>query len=107
MDGLIVKQPFAEQLVTGKKEMEYRTTPLPKNKTNQEILILTPKKDGCWALGTVFFTSQNRIGYRDYEWIVDFPVKYDGQWQYKQKQGCVTWVKDVEFEKENTIQRKL
>lgn len=97
MDGLIVKQPFAQQLVSGGKKIEYRTNPIPDNKINKEILILTRKSEGCMILGTVFFTNQKWISTRNYEWVVDLPTKYNVLYHYKPKQGCVVWVKDVEI----------
>jgi len=107
MDGLIVKQPYAEQLVSGKKNIEYRTRPIPDNKINKEILILTPKNEECLALGTVIFAYHQWISTRNYEWFVESPVKYQRLRYYKPKQGCVVWVKDVEFESESPFNRDV
>lgn len=102
MDGLIVKQPYAQQLVTRKKRKEYRSTQLPKNKFSEPVLILTPQKDGGLVLGEVTFIGQlaNDDGF---EWIAIDGVEYNRKWKYKIKSGCVIWMKDVEFESKQQI----
>lgn len=93
MDGLIVKEPFATQLVSGEKKFEYRKKPLPKNKIGQMILILNKGK----VKGFVVFSGQihdkkNNI----YHYIVSGSTQfYDGA-TYKHKNGCVIWINDVE-----------
>ena len=93
MDGLIVKQPFATQLVSGKKKFEYRKTPIPKKKIGEPVYILTPKNNGYKILGTVTFYPSNQ---GETTWRVIDPMKYDGEWNYVPKSGCVIWVNNVE-----------
>jgi len=97
MDGLLVHKRFALKLVTGKKKTEYRRTPLPKNKTNVGILILTPKKNGCEALGTVVFTGFKKISDKNFEWIATSPVRFDTALKYVRKNGCIIWLNDVKL----------
>ncbi len=96
MNGLIVKEPFATQLVTGKKLTEFRTKPLPNDRIDESIYILNKGK----ILGTVTFMGSEKMG-NLYKWLVleskEFPVKFGVKpMRYKHKQGCVIWIKDVE-----------
>ena len=75
MNGLIVKEPFATQLVTGKKLTEFRTKPLPNDRIDESIYILNKGK----ILGTVTFMGSEKMG-NLYKWLVleskEFPVKF-------------------------------
>ena len=92
--------------VQGKKKVEYRETPLPKNKFNIPILILTPTENGRLVVGQVVFVGDH-VNCGSYEWIVRNPVEYDRKWRYKPKQGCVMWMKDVEYDNEASKQITL
>jgi len=94
MDGLIVKEPFALQLVTGKKDVEYRKTPLPDNKRAVDILIL----NGKFAIGTVQFGGDYHVVDENYhKWFVVNHKMYSPFLKYKHKNGCIIWINDVEI----------
>ena len=97
MDGLIVKQPYASQLVSGLKKVEFRTTRLPVDKIGQKVLIITPQKDGGLVLGHVVFNEEKQTG-NIYKWIVKNAVSFDKPWRYNVKPGCVIWMKDVGYD---------
>ena len=90
MDGLIVKEPFATQLVTGKKTIEYRSTVLPKNKTNKKIFIMNKGR----LLGYVVF-SHFEDDDDQYLWIVSESKQFSPYMKYKHKNGTIIWVNDV------------
>ena len=92
MDGLIVKEPYATQLVTGKKDVEYRSTPLPKNKYHKKVYILNKGN----ILGEVIFNDEDYYDDNDREWFVSYHKQYNPPLKYKHKNGCVIWIKDVE-----------
>ncbi len=97
MDGLIVKEPFATQLVTGEKKFEYRKKPLPKNKIGEMIFILNKGT----VKGFVVFSGQihdkkNNI----YHYIVSASTQFYDGITYKHKNGCVIWINDVEVNTE-------
>lgn len=93
MNGLIVKQPFATKLVTGKKKLEYRKTAIPKKKIGESVYILSPKKDGCKIVGEATFYPSNK---GKTTWRVIDPIQYSGELTYKSKIGCIIWINDVE-----------
>lgn len=94
MDGLIVKEPFATQLVTGKKKYEYRSKPLPKNKTNVSVLILNKGR----VLGYVNF-DYDKYDEDDeiHKWHVDEYKQFSPYMKYKHKNGCIIWINDVDI----------
>ena len=96
MDGLIVKEPFATSLVTGLKKYEYRSTPLPKNKTNVKIFILNKGR----VLGYVVFYKDVQYNDEDgsgREWHVSENKRFSPYMKYKHKNGCIIWINDVEI----------
>ena len=94
MDGLIVKEPYATQLVQGKKRTEFRSKSLPENKQNKKIFILNKGL----VKGYVIFDKQK---YDDddqiYRWHVSESKEYSPYMFYKHKNGCVIWINDVEI----------
>ena len=95
MDGLIVKEPFATNLVNGTKQFEFRRTKIPKNKIGVPVLILTPASDGCKVMGeATFFPTKSD----DWIWRCTDPTSYIGsEMHYKSKNGCVIWINNVEI----------
>lgn len=92
MDGLIVKEPFATQLVTGKKIYEYRSKPLPKNKTNVKVFILNKGR----VLGYVVFDDCDSDD-GEYYWHVSECKAFSPYMKYNHKNGCIIWINDVEI----------
>jgi len=98
MDGLIVKEPFATELVTGKKDCEYRTKPLPKGKKYVKIFILNKGR----VLGYVIFDRveiiPNGSDFSDsYGYHVSESKQFSPYMKYKHKKGCIIWINDVEI----------
>ena len=91
MDGLIVKEPFATQLVKGEKDIEYRSTSLPENKRLIDVFILNKGR----VLGTVMF--DNTFSDDKYEWSVVKHKQFSPYMKYKHKNGCIIWINDVEI----------
>jgi len=91
MNGLIVKEPFATQLVTGKKLTEFRTKPLPNDRIDESVYILNKGK----ILGTVIFMSSEKMG-NLYKWLVLESKQFIPPKKYIHKNGCIIWIKDVE-----------
>ena len=92
MDGLIVREPYASQLIAGVKDTECRSTPLPADKQNRKIVILNK----AFAIGTVVFSGHtyDRLT-QTYQWNVEASEEYSPRIEYERKQGCAAWVKDV------------
>ena len=95
MDGLIVNEPYATELVTGKKDVEYRSTPLPENKKDEKVLIL----NGKFAIGWVIFAGHYREpGTKNFKWFVVDHKLFSPFLKYKHKNGCVIWINSVDVE---------
>lgn len=91
-DGLIVKQPFATQIVKGKKKFEYRKTRIPPEKIGKTVFILTPQRDDGKIIGQATFYPSN-IG--ETTWRIIDPLIFTKSPKYKIKSGCVIWMNDV------------
>jgi len=95
MDGLIVNEPYATELVTGKKDIEYRSTKLPKNKIGKKILIL----NGKFAIGYVVFAGEyHNLKDNQYYWHVQEHKMFSPFLKYKHKNGCIIWINDVDVQ---------
>ncbi len=94
MDGLIVKEPFASQLVKGDKDIEYRSKPLPKLKKNVKIFILNK---GFVKGIVVFYDDEYDEDDKIYKWKVLYSKEFSPYLTYKHKNGCVIWINDVEI----------
>lgn len=92
MDGLIVKEPYATQLVTGKKDVEYRSTKLPENKRLKNVLILNKGR----VLGTVMFDN-GCLNVDEFEWAVVKYKQFSPYMKYDHKNGCIIWINDVNY----------
>lgn len=97
MDGLIVKEPYATQLVSGKKKIEYRSKPLPASKTNVKVFILNK---GFVKGYVVFDKSTYDEDDEIYKWHVLECKQFSPYLNYVHKNGCVIWINDVTI-KEN------
>lgn len=92
-DGLIVKEPYATQLVTGKKNVEFRSKPLPKYKTNVKIFIL----NGGFVKGYVVFSHNDIDDYGRHMYHVSEHKQFSPYMKYKHKNGCIVWINNVDF----------
>ena len=94
MDGLIVKEPFATQLVRGEKDIEFRSTPLPKSKTKVKIFILNK---GFVKGIVVFYDCVYDEDDEIYKWKVLYAKEFSPYMNYKHKNGCIIWINNVEI----------
>jgi len=93
-DGLIVKEPFARRLVSGNKKTEFRSKPLPKNKTNVKIYILNSGNvKGYVIFSGATYDEDNEI----YKYHISESGKFSPEPRYKHKFGCVIWINNVEL----------
>jgi hypothetical protein len=94
MKGLIVREPYASQILSGEKTKEFRGRP---TKIRGRIAII-PARSGTVA-GTVELvdcTGPHRGGgpYGDntYRYILENPVKFKKPKPYQHPNGAVIWV---------------
>ncbi|MDW8084240.1 MAG: ASCH domain-containing protein [Candidatus Caldarchaeum sp.] len=110
MEGLIVKQPFANRIITGRKKRELRLWPPPTNRMNRKIYLLS----GGYALGIVKIVgvegparrvrslrlkgvrNKAAIRYR-YAWLLKVVKKFRKPVRYKHPRGAQVWVKNVKL----------
>lgn len=110
MDGLIVKQPYASQIIEGLKKWEMRTRPPPENKIGRRIFLLS---DG-YAVGIIVITGvkgpfkpsdlkkfqRYHLGasgkYR-YAWVVKVVKKFRKPRKYIHPWGAQVWVRNVKL----------
>lgn len=94
MDGLIVKEPFATLLVTGKKDVELRKKPLPKNKTGVKIFILNKGRIlGYVVFQGSFYDDDDEL----YHYFVQERKQYSPYMKYIHKNGCQIWINNVDI----------
>ena len=120
MDGLIVKQPFGDLIIDGKKTWELRSKSAPKKKLNREILLLS----SGFALGKIkikkcFEANKKEIianqkkhksninGLIDenyfHVWEVNVIEKFSKPKKYSHPLGARIWVKNVDYKKQVTL----
>lgn len=93
MYGFIICQPYADQIINGTKQYEYRNW-----KTNilgKPVYLLS----GGFAIGIIQFESieeAKNSKYR-YAWKVKVIEKFDTPRKYLHLKGAVKWIKDVQF----------
>ena len=90
MQGFIVKQPYANQIINGTKKFEFRN--FKTNKLDESCYLLS---EGL-VLGTIMFTGIKEIN-KDwkYAWSIKIIRKLTRPWKYRQPQGAQRWVKKV------------
>ena len=120
MDGLIVKQPFADLIASGNKTWELRSRSAPKEKINKEILLLSSgyalgkiKIKKCFEvtkkeiiknkkkhLGEINNTSEN---FYLHVWEVNVTKKFTKPKKYSHPMGARVWVKNIDFKKQISV----
>lgn len=111
MNGLIIKDPWIDLILDGKKTWEIRGS-----NTNMRGTIALIKSGTGQIYGTALLTNSFRItddalrqGHRNHRipdvaditylaphaWVLDDPVRWDKPLPYKHPQGAVIWVKDI------------
>lgn len=113
MDGLIVKQPYADMIINGTKMWELRNRHPPKDKIGADIFLLSK----CYSLGIICIVkstgplSVNELNDNNNKhrsgtgWPIDTPPTY--AWQvrvierfttpkrYAHPNGAQIWVKNI------------
>lgn len=89
-DGLIVKQPYADEIMSGEKTIEYRVKKLPDDKRFIDIYILSQGN----ILGTASFDKciQKDDGF---EWHIRRVNRFDKPIPYIHPKGARVWVRGV------------
>lgn len=94
MNGIIICQPYADQIINGTKKHEYRSRQT--TKLNISVLLLSEKK----CLGIIKFTKCEKIindTKYNYAWSVIVLEKFKEPKNYTAIKGAQIWIKDVEI----------
>ena len=103
MNGLIVLEPYATDLINGDKEFEYRNRKPPNHQMHVPIYLLS----GGHILGTIKITGYGLLNHntrnnQSFYWRIKVMYKLKIRKKYNHPNGAQVWVKNV-----NTIQTKL
>ena len=90
-DGLLIKQPYADEIINGVKTVEYRSKPLPDDKRFIDVYILS----GGYILGTASFDSCERLEDGGYEWHIRRVSKLPKPIKYIHPKGARVWIRGV------------
>ena len=120
MEGLIVKQPFADLIINGQKSWELRSKSAPEGKINKEILLLSKGE----ALGKIKITKcfkttkeeiikntkkhqseidKNSDLYYNHVWKIKVMKKFSSPKPYEHPMGARVWVKNVDYRKQSKM----
>lgn len=92
MHGLIVLEPYATEIIDGKKELEYRYRPPPKHYINVPIYLLT----GGYILGRIKIIGYGPVRNLDgYYWRIHVIAKNKNRIKYNHPNGAQVWVRDI------------
>ena len=89
--GLIVKQPYADQIINGGKKIEYRSRKVTFAYEKIQIYLLSQ----CKILGVIIISECRNVDDDEYEWDVLVIHKYKVPRPYAHPNGAQIWVKDV------------
>ena|SRR5579872_5707286 len=100
VDGIIILQPYANQIISGTKKIEYKRRVPPLNKFQTPIYLLSGGK----ILGTIMIeswtdhqgTSSSRAE-KYVDWKIRVIQKYDKPKKYAHPNGAQVWVLDVKL----------
>ena len=94
MDGLIVLQPHANQIINGQKKTEFRNKMPPEDKINTPLYLLS----SGYALGKFKIAGfgRGKTNYR-YGWRIKVIKKFSTPKKYKHLMGAQIWVKNVKL----------
>jgi len=91
MNGLIVKQPFASNIIMGKKKKEYRSRAPPEQYRRIPIYLLS----GGLVLGTIKITNYRTNFASGCTWYVKVIEEFKHPKLYRHPNGAQIWVKNV------------
>ncbi len=117
LDGLIIRQPYADMIIRGRKKREYRNIKPPKSKINRNLFLLS---EGV-VLGIIKITeykavkrfrSKNHSFAQDrsmsikdnptFIWNIEVIERFEPPKQYSHPIGTQVWVRDVILQKKMT-----
>lgn len=111
--GINIQYPISQDILSGRKVIETRTYPIPKNYINEELLLVeTPGKDGGFkarAVAIIVFSGCKKYStktefYSDFEMhLVDKSSKWS--WSNKPKWGWLIGMVEI-LEKPVEIKKK-
>ena len=90
-DGLIVKQPYANEIMNGEKTIEYRAKALPDDKRFIDVYILSKGH----ILGTASFDDCVQSEDGRYEWHIRRVRKLPQPIKYIHPKGARVWIRGV------------
>jgi len=90
-DGLIIKQPYANEIINGEKTIEYRAKKLPDTKRFIDVYILSGGK----ILGTASFDGCIQGEDGTFRWHVRRVSKLDKPKPYIHPKGARVWIRGV------------
>ena len=90
-DGLIVNQPYADEIMSGEKTVEYRVKKLPEDKIFIDIYILSEGH----ILGTANFDDCIQSDDGRYEWHIRRVSKLPQPLRYIHPKGARVWIREV------------
>ena len=90
-DGLIVKQPYADEIINGKKTVEYRVKKLPDDKRFIDVYLLSEGH----ILGTINFNDCTKSGEGNYNWHIRRVKKLPHPIKYIHPKGARVWIREV------------
>lgn len=110
MDGLVVKQPYAELIIKGLKRWELRARPPPSDKVGRRIYLLS----NGYVLGVVRIvdfkgplSNRELSRYRSlhlagrtrykYAWVIEVVRRFSRPLRYRHPYGARIWVRDVKL----------
>ena len=89
-DGLLIKQPYADQIMNREKVVEYRVRRLPEEKYYVDIYILSEGH----ILGTASFDRCNETD-NGFEWHIRRVSKIPQPKKYIHPKGARVWIREV------------
>lgn len=120
MEGLIVKQPYAELIINGEKEWELRSRCPPSKKLSKELYLLSAGTVlGKIKIDTHFEANKNDLEknknkhrsetsflsehHVSYVWKVQVIKKFSKPKKYIHPTGARVWVNNVSFKSQPSI----
>lgn len=93
LDGLIVLQPYADNIINGVKKTEYRKASPPKDKYKTNLFLLNRGH----ALGIIKITNFYLGTGKIYRWEIEVIEKFAKPVKYNHPNGAQVWVKNVKL----------
>jgi hypothetical protein len=96
--GIIILQPYADQICCGVKSVEYRKKDIPKHYLNVPLYLLSKG----YILAIIEFTHSLMLSPDNFGWNLKVLERIVPPRKIEHKNGCQVWVRNV-----NQLQTKL